>query len=370
MSVAGDIAVDSDDVIARGLETWATALRIIDVFAVAPAASGGIWLQARSGPVRDHFMSELRRFVGADVPWRRIPVSITDDRLLGGLDLTATLSSGSPVFERGLLADLDGGICVVPMAERIEMGLAARLASVMDSGSVVVERDGLRDRAHSRFGLVAIDEAASEDDAQLAAKLTERLAFRIDLSAIPLSCVRATDASIVERSKHARILDARRRVDRVDVPSELMVALAHASAGLGVYGTRPLLMSVAVARAIAALDGRDTAEMSDAALAGQWVLAHRATQLPVPPEPQPDDADPPEDPPEQDGPDDDKGQAEDEEDTSSSIDLPDELVLDAVKAAVPEDLLARLMGQAAGRERAQTSGPAGVRTASAVRGRP
>ena len=78
--------------------------------------------------------------------------------MLGGLDLAATLRAGRPVAERGLLAEADGGIVVVAMAERLPAGTAARLAAVLDTGELVIERDGLTGRQACGIGVIALDE--------------------------------------------------------------------------------------------------------------------------------------------------------------------------------------------------------------------
>ena len=78
-------------------------------------------LRARAGPVRNAWLTLLRGFDPA-APFRRIPLEITDDRLLGGLDLAATLRAGRPVAERGILVESDGGLVLLAMAERIPPG--------------------------------------------------------------------------------------------------------------------------------------------------------------------------------------------------------------------------------------------------------
>ena len=69
--------------------------------------------------MRDIWLELLRELLPAEVPFRRVPLHISDGRLLGGLDLAATLHAGRPVAERGLLAEADGGVVLLAMAERV-----------------------------------------------------------------------------------------------------------------------------------------------------------------------------------------------------------------------------------------------------------
>ena len=66
-------------------------------------------------------------------------------------------------------------------------GVAARLASVLDTGEVRLERDGLGQRLPARVGLIALDEGL-DDDEQLPQALRERLAFRIEAEALRGLC--------------------------------------------------------------------------------------------------------------------------------------------------------------------------------------
>ena len=118
-------------------------------------------------------------------PMRRVPLQIGVGRLLGGLDLAATLNAGRPGAERGLLAEVDGGVALVAMAERIETGVAAKIAAALDHGEIRIERDGFSTLLPTRFGVVALDESA-HDDESVPATLVERLAFLVDLGDLPL----------------------------------------------------------------------------------------------------------------------------------------------------------------------------------------
>jgi magnesium chelatase subunit D len=162
---------------------WTIACRVAALFARDPFGTG-IHIRASAGPVRDRFLGMLRAMMPVEAPWRRCPASIADDRLLGGLDLGVTLASGQAVVARGLLAEAHGGIVVVGSAEGLPVGTAARLGAVLDAGEVAAERDGFAIRHPACFGLVLLDEGTEED---VPVTLRDRLAFRIDLSAVRVS---------------------------------------------------------------------------------------------------------------------------------------------------------------------------------------
>lgn len=346
MSQAGDSAP------AASPSLWRMAELAAALVALDPAGIGGLCLRAPAGPLRDAWLSRFVELLGGR-PLLRMPAGIGDARLLGGLDLTATLASGRPVAERGLLAQADGGVVLAAMAERMSPASAARIALAMDAGEVAVARDGLAEASPSRFGLIAFDEGIADDERPPAA-LSERLALRLDLGALTH---RDIEPAIFSPGEIALARDALASIAIDDVAIE---ALCAAALALGIGSARAALMAVRVARMIAALMGRDAVAQEDAALAASLVLAPRATQMPAtgeeeappPPPEQPDDPPPP----------DEQGEAKDQ-----SADL-DDLVLEAAKAAIPAGLLAQLLAQG-GRMRARASGKAGQFQKAATRGR-
>ncbi len=163
-------------------EAWADALTAISLFAIDPVGLGGIAVRAGAGPVRDRWLALLSRRCRPAAPcaW---PLRVGDDRLLGGLDLAATLGAGRPIAQQGLLAEADGGVVLLAMAERLEPGFVARLSRVIDHGSVSVLRDGLALQFPARFGVIALDESI-EPDETVPPALLDRLAFHVDLTGI------------------------------------------------------------------------------------------------------------------------------------------------------------------------------------------
>lgn len=331
---------------------WRMAELAAALVALDPAGIGGVTLRAPAGPPRDAWLTRLTTLLG-DRPLLRMPAGIGDARLLGGLDLTATLASGRPVAERGLLAQADGGVVLAAMAERVSPATAARIALALDSGEVAVSRDGLGDVAPSRFGLVAFDEGIVADE-RPPEVLTERLALRLDLGALSHRDIEPAIFMVED------VAEARQRLSDVEIDDAAIEALCTAALSLGIGSARAALQAVRVARMIAALMDRDVVGQEDVALAAALVLAPRATQMPATAE---DEAPPPP----QEQPDDPPPHETQSEDKDQPADL-DDLVLEAAKAAIPAGLLAQLLAQS-GRVRARSSGKAGQFQKAALRGR-
>ncbi|HYN60943.1 MAG TPA: magnesium chelatase subunit D [Rubrivivax sp.] len=281
---------------------WTDAAWAAAMFAIDPHGLGGIALRAGAGPVRDAWSLRQRALLPQGTPWRRLPTHITDDRLLGGLDLTATLQAGRPVAQRGLLAESHGGVVVIAMAERLGAATAARLASALDRGDIGFERDGIGQRWPSRIGVVAFDEGR-DDDPVLPAALADRLAFHCDLTAVGWGGISEAWVSAAE------VMAARAGLGAVTLPEPIALALCATALRMGVDSMRASLLVMRAACAAAALHGRTEVDEDDARLAARLVLAPRATLAPPPearsdapasepaPPPQPPPDAPPPDPP-------------------------------------------------------------------------
>jgi magnesium chelatase subunit D len=344
-----------------GQAGWQDAGRVAEMLAVEPAWLGGVVLRGRAGQVRDAWLQRLRSLLGPELPWCKLPHHVSDERLLGGLDLTATLREGRPVAERGVLAQADGGVVVVAMSERIATGAAARIGITMDRGEVAFERDGLAGRAAARFGAVLLDEGI--DDECVPAALAERCAFRLDLDAVTRRDLAAAAKESLAGARR-RILLARERWPRVRIGAATRRALCATALAFGVDSLRASLFAVRAACVAAALDGRREVEQDHATLAARLVIAPRATRLPpTPEEAPPEEATTP--PPQTDAAD--APQAD-----SCEIDRElDDRVLEATHSALPPGLLALLRGGPPLRGAVrQNSSRAGTGLRSRQRGRP
>ena len=343
---------------APGTTDWMAARLAAACMAVDPAGTGGIVLKGFGGPFRDLWLSELRSLLPIDAPMRRIPLHIGDDRLLGGLDLSATLAARRPIIEQGCLVQADTGFVLLASAERLASETASRLVAVMDRGEVVLERDGLACRTPTAFGVVALDEGKADDE-MLAAAVQDRLAFHIDVDQLGRD---GRDSIGFARDE---IDFARDRLGAVDCGDAQVFALCETAMALGIGSVRACGFAVQVARIVAALDGRDEVSAADLTAAAQLTLAHRATRLPLPDEPEA----------EADNPDDrrDENEAQQQPPPDTTSQTPDDLsdlILEATKAAIPAGLLAALVETQRTRQGRQTSGKSGAVRKSPNAGRP
>ena len=412
---------DSDD--GSGVLRWADALRAAALIAVDPVGLGGVALIAQHGPVRERWIALLRSLLPPDTPVRRVPLHVRDDRLIGGLDLSATLQSGRPVAQTGLMAEADGGLLLLAMAERVSESTAARLCAALDTGEVALARDGLFEVRPARFGVIALDERIDDDrtsqDERLPARLLERLAFHLSLGDVSIGDIGLLDGDADGRGSLSSslgspgslaqapdIAGARARLMQVNTPEDVMQAICTAALALGVDSLRGSLLALRAARASAALDARDTVSPDDASLAARLVLSPRATRLPAAPSDESNDSDstppdddnrpaedpssdpapdaeqpdqtpppdnppgnPPEAPPEPPQADDDTPPEDDPDQPNPDMSL-DELILEAAKASIPAGLLARLAMNEVMASRGAAGGRAGAKREGLLRGRP
>ncbi|MCW2273072.1 magnesium chelatase subunit D [Rhodoblastus acidophilus] len=335
---------------------WRRASLAAAVFAVDPLGSG-LLVRAGAGPARDELMT---RVAGALAPMRlsRAPADIADDRLIGGLDVAATLRAGKPIAETGVLAASHGGVLAIVMAERISAGVAARLSQALDMGEVALQRDGLSAILPAHVGIIALDEG--QDDEATPAALAERLGFWIDLEHIGWRDIEPPALTPEDFEAARKLLPS---VETDDQVIEILVATA---AQFGVDSPRAVLFALRAARAFTALRGETKVERDDIELAATLVLGPRATRMPAPPEEQDSDEPPP--PPPEETPPDEPPEQKGEDNTPREL---EEQILEAVRAALPPGLLAALAaGAPRNRRSSAKDGKSGEEIYSLQRGRP
>lgn len=341
----------------RNARLWQDAQLALMALQLEPLRLGGIWLRAGHGPVREAWLQRLQALDGKLL---KIPNQVDDERLLGGIDLAQTLQSSRLVLQTGLLAQADGGIVLLPMAERLAPHTLAHITQAQDRGCVHAQ--GGHGISPARFCIVALDES-DEDEAGLSPRLADRLGLWLDLRG---NCLADTRELLEPLSAH-EVAQARAVLARAEPTLPQVQALCHTAQALGVDSLRAPLMALRLACVYAALEGRDRLEDEDLAVGARLVLSPRATRIPAmePPPEERSEEPPPPPPPEEDG--------EPQDSSAPEQNLPDpnqDVLLAAALASLPPHLLDRLlMGQPAQRS-ASGLGSSGQASKSKLRGRP
>jgi len=222
------------------------AALIAALLAIDTKGLGGVWVRARHGPRREALLSALEEIPGEAV---QVRPGMDEHALFGGVDLTASLTSGCLVTANGVLKD--ASVLHLSQGERISARLGARIAA--------------RFEQLKRCAIVLLDEGTDDDGLPLQV-LRERLAFFLHEGSDVATPIDVGDAAA--------------RVHDVILPEELMAECVLVAARLGVSGMRPMLFAAAAAKANAALNGRETTQSEDLEVAVRLVFGHRATVAP------------------------------------------------------------------------------------------
>jgi len=281
-----------------GVPPWAPLVRASNHGGAVRGAHGGTPIHGQF----EHGQFEPGQFGPQTI---ELPLGVTEDRVLGGIDLERTLKTGKRQVSRGLLAEADGQVLYVDSINLLQPEIATHLAHALDSRRVFVERESVSATHSADFVLIAtfnpvegeanallrdrvglIVESSTDSSADQRADIIER-DFRFESDPAGFAEELAFETAQIKQAIEA----GRERLPGVHVSNERRRQIAQIAMRLGVEGNRADLFAVKAARANAALAGRDAIEDEDIVVAIQLVLAPRATAVPreeAPAETQPD----------------------------------------------------------------------------------
>ena len=222
-------------------------------------------------------------------PFIDLPVSATEDRVVGTLDIEKAIKSGEKHFEPGILASANRGVLYVDEVNLLDDHVVDLLLDAAAMGINIVEREGISFSHPSKFILVG---TMNPEEGDLRPQLLDRFAFSVQIEGLddPGDRVAIIERRIAfevdpdsfhrqwaekERELSERIAHARDRVNEVRYSRRDLMSIAGLVSSLNVDGHRADLVILRGAQAHAALQGRDRVTDEDIVLAAELALPHR-----------------------------------------------------------------------------------------------
>ena len=323
---------------------WAAAIVVL-----LGHALGGVHLRAPPGPVKDYWLERVKDLSGQSC-LRKIPANVSEARLLGGTDLSATLEYGRPIAATGLLAECDQRIAIAAMAERMPRNTVHHLCTALEEGELHIARDGISGSAAARLTLIVSDEGTEDETIHPA--LADRLGVTVNLETIGIHDAEdeVFDVTTIDQAKGT--------LEHVSVIAQHYDALCGIGSSLGIESPRPLIAGLKIMRACAAIEARSTTNEEDLSRAVRLCLLPKAQQLPEFNAPE-NEAPPPE-----------EENEEEQVPPREEQPLPEEdRLLQAALAMLPPGLLEQLQSRAT-KLRQSSAGASGAQHRHQQRGRP
>ncbi|MEW6573439.1 MAG: ATP-binding protein [Bacillota bacterium] len=223
-----------------------------------------------------------------------LPVSATEDRVVGTLDIEHAIKKGEKRFEPGVLAEANRGILYVDEVNLLDDHVVDVLLDAAAMGVNTVEREGVSFTHPAQFILVG---TMNPEEGELRPQLLDRFGLCVNITGVTDPALRAEIvkrclsfeedpagfAAVWEEEQQRlreKIVAARRTLPQVDISDEMLLLIARTAIEMRVDGHRADLIMMKAAKTNAALGGRTEVTEADIKETANFALLHRMRRKP------------------------------------------------------------------------------------------
>ncbi|MEA3438479.1 MAG: putative cobaltochelatase [Thermodesulfobacteriota bacterium] len=242
---------------------------------------------------------------GADLPVLKrnikvidLPLGVTEDRVLGSLDLEYAVKEGKKRFTPGLLASAHRGILYIDEVNLLNDHIVDVILDAAGMGINIVEREGISYMHQAEFILIG---TMNPEEGELRPQLLDRFGMCIQVDGIKNPTERVQLIKLRERfdknsadfimayQSHQnnisqKIMHSKERLSRAIISDEMIQLCSKLALDAFVAGHRADIAIRKTALTIACYNGRDAVTEKDINEAADLILLHRMRMAPPPPE--------------------------------------------------------------------------------------
>ena len=249
---------------------------------------GGALFSGQKGTAKSTLVRALAQLL-RDIRVVELPLNVTEDRLVGTIDIQAAIRSGQKCFDPGILSKADGQLLYIDEVNLLSDHIVNCLLETAASGVNRVEREGISYANSAKFVLIG---SMNPEEGKLRPQFLDRFGLYVNVEGCndEMQRVEIMRRRLEYEREHerftalwedederlrARIQKARSLLEDVKVSENTMRLASSLSAQANCPGQRAELVITQTARAIAALDGRTAISLQDIRTAAEYALPHR-----------------------------------------------------------------------------------------------
>lgn len=250
---------------------------------------GGVLINGEKGTAKSTIVRSLGNIMNGENNVINVPLSVTEDRLLGSIDLEKTIQNGEVYIEEGLLKSANKKILYIDEVNLLQDNIVDTLLDVCESKINIIEREGISYSHESDFILVG---TMNNEEGQLRSQFLDRFGLYVNVTSSKDVNERVSILKLLEEYEMSptdfikkyikeeiklknRIDNAKLILPKIKISDEQLQEMINYCLDYNIQGHRGDLVIKETALAIAALDQRYYINSEDIREASELALMHR-----------------------------------------------------------------------------------------------